>query len=149
MKLNFRTYQKTQTKSIIKKNNFLLFAIGANQNSSNWIALEQNLHKLDLAYTKIYNNVTTKIFQDSVVKKLKNTISSTFFFLIHKNTAKIIKSSLLNEISTSKFDIVALKLNKKLYAVPQLKKLNSFHYKKNVTVLYQFLSTTLKSSLRF
>ena len=149
MKLNFRTYQKTQTKSIIKKNNFLLFTIGANQNSSNWVAIEQNLYKLDLAYTKIYNNITTKIFQDSVVKKLKNTISSTFFFLTHKNTAKIIKSSLLNEISTSKFDVVALKLNKKLYAVPQLKKLNSFHYKKNVAVLYQFLSTTLKSPLPF
>lgn len=149
MKLNFRTYQKNQTKSLLKKNNFMLFTIGANQSSSNWIALEQNLHKLDLSNTKIYNNVTTKIFRDSIAKKLKNTISSTFFFLTHKNINKTIKSNLLNEVDTSNFNVVALKLNKKLYAVPQLKKLNSFHYKKNVVVLCQFLSTTIKLSNRF
>ena len=149
MKLNFRTYQKTQTKSIFKKSNFLLIAIGANQSATNWIVIEQNLHKLDVSYTKIYNNVTTKIFHDSVAKKLKNTINSTVFFLTHKNLNKMIKSSLLHEIKTNKFDVVALKLNKKLYAMPQLQKLNSLHYKKNVAVLYQSLSTTFKSSLRF
>ena len=145
MKLNFRIYQKTQTKSILKKNNFLLFTIGANQNSSNWLSLGQNLHKLGLTYTKIYNNIITKLFQDSVAIKLKNIISSTFFFLMHKNTNKLIKSNFLSEINASKFNIIALKLNKNLYAIPQLKRLNSFHYKKNVTILYQFLGTTLKS----
>lgn len=149
MKLNFRTYQKNQTKSILKKNKFLLFTLGANQNSTNWIALEQNLTKLDLNYTKIYNNITTKIFGESAAKKLKNTINSTFFFLTHKNTTKIMKSNILNGISANKFDIVTLKLNKKFYAVPQLKKLNSFHYKKNVAILYQFLSTALKSPHSF
>ena len=149
MKLNFRTYQQNQTKSILKKNKFLFFTIGANQKSTNWIAIEQNLHKLDLTYNKIYNNITTKIFEDSIAKKLKNTINSTFFFLTHKNTTKIIKSSIIPEISASKFDVVALKLNKKLYAAPQLKKLNSFHYKKNIAILYQFLSTTLKSPCGF
>jgi hypothetical protein len=149
MKLNFRTYQQNQTKSIFKKNKFLLFTIGANQNSTNWITIEQNLHKSDLTYTKIYNNITTKIFKDSIAKKLKNTINSTFFFLTHKNATKLIKSSFIHEISANKFDVVALKLNKKLYATPQLKKFNSFHYKKNVAVLYQFLSTTLKSPCSF
>ena len=149
MQLNFRKYQKIQTKAILKKNNFLLFTIGANQNSYNWIVLEQNLHKLSLAYTKTYNNVTTKIFQDSVARKLKNTINSTFFFLKHKNAAQIIKSNLLNEINTNKFNVIALKLNKRLYAVSQLKTMKSFHYKKNISIMYQFLLTTLKSSVRF
>jgi hypothetical protein len=149
MKLHFRTYQKNQTKSILKKNKFLLFTLGANQNSTNWITIEQNLTKLDFNYTKIYNNITTKIFGDSTAKKLKNTINSTFFFLTHKNTAKIIKNNILNEISTSKFDIVTLKLNKKFYALPQLKKLNSFHYKKSVSILYQLLATPLKSPHSF
>ena len=145
MKLNFRTYQKIQTKSILKKNNFLLFTIGANQNSANWLSLEQNLHKLDLIYTKIYNNIVTKLFKDSIAVKLKNIISSTFFFLRHKNTNKIIKSNFLSEINASKFNIIALKLNKNLYSIHQLKRLNSFHYKKNATILYQFLRTTIKS----
>lgn len=149
MQLNFRNYQKIQTKAVLKKNNFLLFTIGANQNSYNWIAFEQNLHKLGLTYTKTYNNVTTKIFQDSVAKKLKNTINSTFFFLKRKNTTQIIKSNLLNEINTSKFYVIALKLNKKLYAISQLKIMKSFHYKKNISVMYQYVSTALKSPARF
>ena len=149
MQLNFRDYQKIKTKSILKKNNFLLLTIGANQNSSNWTTLEQNLHKLNLDYTKIYNNITTKILKDSIAKKLKNTINSTFFFLKPKNTAKIIKSNFLNEINLSKFHVVTIYLNKKLYSVSQLKKINSYHYKKNITILYQFLSTMLKSSTQF
>lgn len=149
MQLNFRSYQKTKIKSIMKKNNFLLFTIGANQNASSWITLEQNLHKLDLDYIKIYNNITTKLLQDSIAKKLKNVIDSTFFFLKHKNTVKIIKSNLINEINSSKFNLVTIYLNKKLYAVSQLKKMNSFHYKKNIAIMYQFLATTLKSSSQF
>lgn len=149
MKLNFRIYQQNRIKSTLKKNKFLIFTIGANQNSVNWITIEQNLHKLDLIHTKIYNNITTKTFKDSIAKKLKETIHSTFFFLTHKNTTKIIKSNILNEISASKFDVVALKLNKKLYATPQLKNFNSFHYKKNMTILYQFLSAVLKSTHSF
>ena len=149
MKLNFRTYQKNQTKLILKKNKILLLTLGANQSSADWVTLEQNLHKLDLNYNKIYNNVTTKILEDSVAKKLKNTINSTFFFLTYKNTTKTIKSNILNEIKASKFDVVGLKLNKKFYSVPQLAKLNSFHYKKNATILYQLFSTALKSQHRF
>ncbi len=149
MQLNFRSYQKTKIKSIMKKNNFVLFTIGANQNASSWITLEQNLHKLDLDYIKIYNNITTKLLQDSIAKKLKNVVDSTFFFLKHKNTVKIIKSNLITEINTSKFNLVTIYLNKKLYAVSQLKKMNSFHYKKNIAIMYQFLGTTLKSSSQF
>ena len=149
MQLNFRNYQKIKTKSILKKNNFLLLTIGANQSASNWIALEQNLHKLNLDYTKIYNNVTTKILRDSIAKKLKNAINSTFFFLRYKKTTKLIKSNCLNEINQSKFNVVTIYLNKKLYSVSQLKKINTFHYNKNIAIIYQFLSTTLKASTRF
>jgi hypothetical protein len=149
MQLRFRNYQKTKTKSIIKKNKFLLFSIGANQNASNWITLEQNLHKLNIDYIKIYNNITTKILQKSITKKLKNAINSTFFFLKHRNTTKIIKSNLLNEINTNKFNVITIYLNKKLYSVNQFKKINSYHYKKNMAIMYQFLSATLKSSLQF
>ena len=149
MQLNFRNYQKVKTKTILKKNNFLLLATGTNQSSSNWITLEQNLYKLNLDYTKIYNTITAKILNDSIARKLKNTINSTFFVLKPKNTTKIIKSNLLNEININKFTIITIYLNKKLYVSSQLTKLNSFHLKKNVAILYQFLSTSLKSTTQF
>ena len=149
MQLNFRNYQKVKTKTILKKNNFLLLATGTNQSSSNWITLEQNLYKLNLDYTKIYNTITAKILNDSIARKLKNTINSTFFVLKPKNTTKIIKSNLLNEININKFTIITIYLNKKLYVSSQLTKLNSFHLKKNFAILYQFLSTSLKSTTQF
>ena len=149
MQINFRNYQKVKTKTILKKNNFLLLATGTNQRSSNWITLEQNLNKLNLDYTKIYNTITSKILNDSIARKLKNTINSTFFVLKPKNTTKIIKSNLLNEININKFTIISIYLNKKLYVSSQLTKLNSFHLKKNVALLYQFLSTNLKSTTQF
>ena len=149
MQLNFRKYQKTKIKYLLKNNNFLLFSIGANQNSSDWITLEQNLHKLGINYTKIYNNITTKILQDSIGRKLKNMVNSTVFFLKPKNTVKLIKSTLLNELNLSKFNVVTIYLNNKVYAISKLKKINSFNYKKNVAIMYQFLLTTLKPSIRF
>ena len=80
MQLNLKTNQKNRTKELLKKKNFLFFTLGANQNAQNWITLEQNLTKLSLSYTKTYKNVTTKILQDSVLKRLKSIINSTFFF---------------------------------------------------------------------
>ena len=148
MKLNFRNYQKTKIKSLLKNNNFLVLAIGANQNSANWIALEQNLHKLNFDYTKIYNNIAIKILHDSIGKKLKHVVNSTFFFLSPKKTAKLIKSTLLNELNNSKFNVITLCLNKKVYSISQLKRVNLLHHKKNMAIMYQFLVTALKPSAR-
>ena len=148
MQLNFRNYQKAKIKSLLKNNNFLLFSIGAHQNSSDWISLEQNLHKLAIDYAKIYNNITTKIVHESIGKTLKNMVNSTFFFLKLKRTTKFIKSNLFYELNLSKFNIIAIYLNKKIYIFSQLKKINSFHYKKEVALMYQCLLTTLKPSIR-
>ena len=143
MRLNLKTNQKNNTKYLLKKNNFLFFAIGSNQNSQNWIILEQSLHKLAFAYNKTYKNITTKILQESVIKKLKNIINSTFFFLKPKKKT-IIKSNIIDTLSAIKFSVLAFKLNKKIYAIPQLKNQNSLHYKKNISIMYQFLITTCK-----
>ena len=148
MQLTFRNYQKTKIKSLLKNSNLLLLTAGANQNSADWVTLEQSLHKLDFNYTKIYNNITTKILQDSIGKKLKNILNSTFFFLKHKKTAKLIKNNLLNELNISKFNVISVYLEKKIYSISQVKKINSFHSKKNVAILYQSLTTVLKSSLQ-
>jgi hypothetical protein len=148
MQFNLKNYQKIKIVSTLKKNNFLLFTLGANQNSQNWIVTEQNLHKLTLAYTKTYNNTATKILQNSIFKNLKNSINSTFFFLKPtKNKKTLIRSNIVNTLNTIQFLTLTLKLNKKVYAAYQFKTVNSFHYKKNVSIMYQFLATTLKLPL--
>lgn len=148
MQINLKANQKNKTKALLKKNNFLFFALGANQNAQNWLILEQSLNKLTIAYTKTYKNVTKKILQDSILKRFKSIIHSTFFFFKPKtqNQKTIIKSNIVNKLGTIQFTIVALKLNKKIYSRPQLETLNSYNYKKNVSLMYQFLITSLKSS---
>lgn len=149
MQFNLKNYQKNKTISILKKNNFLFFAIGANQNSHHWITLEQNLYNLKFSYKKTFNKALKKILKKSIIKNVKNLISSTMFFLKPKNNKKTkLKNKTINTLNETQFTILILKLNKKLYSTFQFKFINSFHYKKNISITYQFLLLTLKSATR-
>lgn len=147
MQLNLKNYQILKTKNYLKKNNFLLFSIGANQNSQNWLTIEQGLNKLQLNYYKTYNNTTKKIIKNSIYKNAIHLVNSTFFILKPNKQTKIqIKSNIMNVINSIFFSTLAIKLNKKLYLISQSKNINSFDYKKNMSLIYQFLVTNLKFS---
>ena len=147
MQFNLKNYQNDKTKNILKKNNFLFFTIGANQNSQNWIALEQSLYKLTLLYNKTYNKITIKILKNSIFKNFKTIVKSTFFFLQPvQNRKTIIKTDIINALNLIQLTTLVVVLNKKSYSVKQFSNINSFHYKKNISIMYQFLITTLKSS---
>ena len=141
MQLNLKNYQISKAKDYLKKNSFLFFSIGANQNSQNWLEIEQKLSKLELNYYKTYNNTTKKIIKNSIYKNLSHLVNSTFFLL--KPKLSKIKSNIINSIL---FATLAIKLNKKIYLISQSKNINSFNYKKNMSVMYQFLLTNLKFS---
>ena len=146
MKLNLKKYQINIFKNILKEK-FLLLTINSNQNSQKWLTIEQNLYELGMSYTKIYNNPAIKIVSNSIFKNFKNTVNSTFFLLIpSKTNKKIIKSNFLNGLTEIQFTILFIKLNKKIHTISQLTKINSFNYKKNVKLAYQFLITTLKTT---
>ena len=147
MKLNLKNYQILKTKNYLKKNNFLLFSIGANQNAQDWLNLEQELNKLQLNYYKTYNNTTKKIIKNSIYKNSIYLINSTFFLLKPNKQNKIqIKSNIINVINSIFFTTLAIKLNKKLYLISQSKNINSLDHKKNMSIMYQFLLTNLKFS---
>ena len=147
MELNLKNYQISITKNYLKKNNFILLSISANQNSKNWLKIEQGLNKLELSYYKTYNNTTKKIIKNSIYKNLIHIVNSTFFLLKPKNTNKILtKSNIINMVNSVFFTTLAIKLNKKIYSISQSKNINSFNYKKNMSIMYQFLLTNLKFS---
>ena len=146
MRFNLKNYQILKTKQYLKENNFLLFSIGANQSAQNWINIEQGLHKLKLNYYKIYNNVTLKIIKKSIYKNSLSIINSTFFFLRPFSNQLINQKNLLNSLSSVFFNILSIKLNKKIYTISQSKNITSFNYKTNVSIMYQFLIINLKSS---
>ena len=148
MQLNFKKYQTFKTKQYLIKNNFLIFSIGANQNTQNWITVEQNLYKLKFDYHKVYNNITRKIIKNSIYRNLFNTINSTFFFLKPKIKNKQIplKSKILKSLNLTLFTVLFIKLNNKIYTIPKLKHISSFCHKTNMTTMYQSLITNLKLS---
>lgn len=147
MKFNFKEYQKQKTKERLKKNNFILLSVNANQKSKNWVTIEQGLCKLKLNYFKIYNKITKKVINNSIHKNIRNIISTTFFFLKPKNNKILIKTDIFYLLDFISFTLLAIKLNKNIYSALQLKNIISFHYKKNASILYQCIITNLKYSL--
>ena len=147
MKLYFKRYQNDRALNILKKDSLLLFSINANQNSDNWLTLEQNVNKLAITYTKIYNSAVRKTFEKSIFKNLKNLIGGTFFFLKPKKIQKI-KNTLVTSLDEIQFTVIVTKLNKKLYSIPQLNTINSLSHQNNTKILCQFLATTLKFSTK-
>nr|WPV72410.1 hypothetical protein orf150 [Navicula sp.] len=146
MKFNLKTYQEQKTKQYIKDSKFILLSINANQKSQNWIVTEQELLKLKLKYYKIYNKTTKKIIKPSIYSNFVNVVGSTFFFLKPESNKVQIKTNMFQRLDSVLFTPLAIKLNKKVYTPTQSKTIKSFHYKKNMSVLYQFLITNLKSS---
>lgn len=146
MKFNLKTYQEQKTKRYVKDSKFILLSINANQKSQNWIVTEQELLKLKLRYYKIYNKTTKKIIRNSIYSNFVNVVGSTFFFLKPADDKVHIKTNMFQRLNSVLFTTLAIKLNKKVYAPTQSKTIRSFHYKKNMSVLYQFLLTNLKSS---
>lgn len=146
MKLNLKDYQISKIKQYLKKNNFVFFSIGANQKAVNWRNIEQSLYKLKLDYHKIYNNITIKIIKNSIYKNSLNIINSTFFFFKPTNTKLLNKKFLLNGLNSILFNLLSVKLNKKIYSISQTKNMSIFSYKTSISIMYQFLITNLKSS---
>ena len=145
MQLNLKSYQINKTKQYLKEKSFVFFSIGANQNAQNWIETEQGLNRLKLNYHKTYNNIAIKIARNSIYKNSSNLIASTFFFIEPSEKRLSSKKNVLSGLNSVLFDVLSIKLNKKIYSVSQLKHMTSFSYKTNMSVMYQFLLTNLKS----
>ncbi len=153
MQFNFKNHQASKTKKYIVKNNIILFSNGANQSSSNWRLTEQELYKLNLNYHKIYNNAAIKVIKNTIFKNSQQIVNSTFFFLTLKqnNSIKLLlnKSLIFKSLQNIKFTLCSMKLNDKIYSIPQLKNIYSLKYNISIKMLYQFLVTNLKLSYTF
>lgn len=144
MHFEFRDYQFSKIKQFLK-NKFLLFSNGANQNSQNWLIVEQELSNSNLKYYKIYNKIALKVFKNSIYKEIKQMIKGTFFFLKLGETSVLMnKHKLFKELESISFTLLSVKLNNKIYSIVQLKNIKSLNYRNNVAVLYQFFLVNLK-----
>jgi hypothetical protein len=145
MKFTLKDYKITKTKNYLKTNNLFFIYSGINQNSSNWIKIEQELKKINLNYYKIFNKTSTNIFKKSIYKNITPVINSVTFFIKPTLKNNLIKKKMLLNIET--FFFLALKMNTKIYSPNQLKYVNSLTYYENKLLLYQFGVTHIKSYL--
>jgi hypothetical protein len=145
MHFEFRDYQFSKIKQYLK-NEFLLFSNGANQNSRNWLAVEQGLHRFELKYYKVYNKIALKVLKNSIYKNIHQIIRGTFFFLkLNNSSISISKNILFKNLEPIFFTLLSIKLNNKIYSIAQIKNIKSLKYKNNIKIFYQFLLTDLKS----
>ena len=145
--MKFKNYQILKIKHHLKNNSILLLSNGTNQKASNWVKLEQGLKSINLNYYKLYNKVTKKVLKTSIYLNFTNLINSPFFLITPKKKTILTKKLITKEaLEFLKFRLLAIKLNKKIYSIKQIQKINSFVYKETISVFYQFLLINLKFS---
>ena len=150
MDFNFKKYQVLKTQEYLKKNKLIFLSYSSNKNSFDWLITEQGLHKLNLNYYKMYNNGTMKLIRTTIFKNFFYVVDTTSFLLKtrhNSNELKLIfnKNKLLQNLQDIQFNVHYLKLNNKMYSIPQLMYLNSLSYINIIQIFYQFLITHLKT----
>jgi hypothetical protein len=143
MEFTSKNYKIIKTKNYIKKNNLFFFFGGVNRNSNDWILVEQDLKNIHFNYYKIFNRTTKKTLSNSIYKIIKPAING-ITFLIKPKTKQMSKQVLMASFEPLLFNMLAIKLNNKIYQITQLKNNYSLIYKDNKILTFQFGVTNLK-----
>jgi hypothetical protein len=143
--MKLKTYQTIKIKHYLKNESLLIFANGINQKAQKWIKVEQGLKKMQINYFKTYNKIIIKTMGNSIFSRTVNLINGPFFLLKPKAKTILNKNIILKEtLDSLKFRLLSIKLNNKIYSIPQIKNINSFNNKETIAILYQFLLVHLK-----
>lgn len=143
MQLDFKSYKAIKTKNYIKKENIYFFFNGVSKNSNNWIGIEQSLKTVNFDYYKIFNQMSRKILNKSLYKNIKWVMNS-LTFLIKPKTNQLSKQILIANFESILFNLLAIKINNKVYQMIQLKKNYSLEYQNNKKLIFQFKIINLR-----
>merc|ERR1711862_964603 len=143
MDFNSKDYQTAKLKNFFKINGFFFFFHSAKLNLNQWIHTEKNLK---LNYSKVLNGITLKLFKNSIYANISSIICSFVLFINSNFKTTELKFNLIKKDLKPSFELISVKLNNRIYSISQLKGLNIFSYKKNVSNLYGSLDQHLKTS---
>jgi hypothetical protein len=145
MQLSSKSYKILKTKNYIKENNLFFFFNSIHRNSNDGIIIEQNLKIFNLNHYKIFNKTSKTTISNSIYKNSNELINSmTVFIKPTFNSIELKKSNLLSCFEPLLFNMLAVKLNNKIYSTSQLKEINTLNYKDTKLLLFQFSLTNLK-----
>lgn len=143
MEITSKNYKIMKTKNYIKKNNLFFFFSGIHRNSNDWILVEQNLKNINFNYYKIFNRTAKKLLNNSIYKTIKPAINS-ITFVIKPKIKQVSKQILTASFEPLLFNMLAIKLNNKIYQTTQLKSTYSLNYKDNKILVFKFVIANLK-----
>ena len=146
MKIDHKDYKIIEAKKYLKKDKFFLFYSGINIKSNKWINhTEQILKKINISYYKIFNKITQKTLKKSIYKNTKFIIKGITFIMKNTNNKKLLlKNNFLNNFNILFFNLIAIKINNKMYSTTTLKNIKVLKYKENKQLSHQFLKTNKK-----
>ena len=148
MELTLKNYKILKTKSYIKTSDLFFFFNSINQSSTDGTKTEQELKKLNLSYSKIFNKTSKNLLKNSVYRNIEPLVNGLTVFIKSDNknnkNLNISKRKLLNLES---FAFLALKMNKNIYSLNQVKCANSLKYRESKLLLYQFQLINIKSHI--
>jgi hypothetical protein len=143
MEISSKRYNEIKTNNYLKTNLFFLFN-GLNRNSNDWILIEQNLKKINFKYYKIFNKISKLSIKKSIYKNFTITLNGITFIVLPIKVTKKLKHIELNKLELFLFNLLAVKLNNKIYSSIQVKNLNCLNYYENKLLFYQYRITNLK-----
>jgi len=144
MKFELKDYKLEKTKRYFQKTPaFLVFNV-SNLNSKNWLEVEQTLFNYNLKYHKICNTLAKKFIKKSIFKNICLTVNGftcfVHFDLKANSDLDPKKIKKLNSFMT----FLGLKFNQNFYSLPQLDKISTLNYKKNINIFNNLLKKTIK-----
>ena len=145
MQFSSKDYKILKTKNYLKENNLFFIFNSIHRNSNDGIIIEQNLKKFNLNYYKIFNKTSKTTINSSIYKNSNELINSmTVFIKPISHSIELKKSNLLSCFEPLLFNMLAIKLNNKIYSTSQLKEISTLNYKDTKLLLFQFSLTNLK-----
>jgi hypothetical protein len=145
MQLSSKDYKILKTKNFLKKDNLLFFFNSIHRNSNDEIIVEQKIKKFNLNHYKIFNKTSKTTINNSIYKNSNELINSmTVLIKPISNKIELKKSDLSTCFEPLLFNMLAIKLNNKIYSTSQLKNVVTLNYRDIKLLLFQFILTNLK-----
>lgn len=143
MQFNFKSYKIMKVKHYVQKEKIYIYFNGVNKNSNAWITIGQNLKIVNFKFYKISNQTSNSILSNSVYKNLKWIVNSVTLLATFQSK-KLSKQILLTNFESTLFNMLAIKINDKVYQTFQLKKNYSLNYEKSAKLIFQFQTVNIK-----
>lgn len=144
MKFGLKSYKLQKTVNYLKKTPLLFIFNISNLNSKSWVKTEQTYYTNNIKYFKICNTLSKKAFEYSIFKNITVILNGSIC-LIYFNKTTNIPFDLKKFIKLNpSMLLVGIKLNRKIYSVPQIANIGTLSYNKNI----RFFNNSLKQLLK-